>query len=66
MDNSKYCIPVRSMIYFNKKDGGNDKQNYTEMMEVSKEQYLDFLKPYAEILAENFVNKLIKNELPMK
>jgi hypothetical protein len=50
----KFFIPVKSTI--NLKTGNSE----TETLEVTEEQYLDFLRPFAEIVAENFVNELVK------
>jgi hypothetical protein len=54
MDKDKFYIPIRSNI--NLKTG----ESVREMMEVSENQYLEFLWPYAEILAKGFVKKLIE------
>lgn len=50
----KFYIPVRSTIDL------NSGKSETEMLEVTEEQYLNFLRPLAEIVAEDFVNELIK------
>lgn len=54
MPNEKFYIPIRSII--NLKTGKAE----TEMMEVSEEQYIEFLKPIGEILAEDFFKKLVE------
>jgi hypothetical protein len=53
---NKFYIPVKSII--NLKTGTAE----TEVMEVTEEQYMAFLDPFAEILAEGFVNELLKSK----
>ena len=53
MQDKKFFIPVKSQI--NLKTGNSE----TEYIEVTEEQYLDFLKPFTEVLVEGFIKGLV-------